>query len=824
MDDQVQKLLTAHDKLVLANANEAETRLKLIDKIVFQVLGWTEDDVRIEETVSEDGETTFADYIVSTGFTSFVIEAKKIGQSAIEVPNTRKHLLNRRLVTGPTGDAIVQAREYGRKRSIPFAVVTNGDRWIVFPAVRNDEITFAESSAILFGSLKSILEEDHSDFVGLLSRDAVISGSLENQLLGRIEDQTAVRRLNRYFTTGFSSVRRNSLYPIIAEAVTTAFAEDIVLSNEDLLRRCYVDSPDRTKYDSRIGMYLAKRENPTAVATIKAMTSTGQSRIAEKIKDAAAKVKPLALLVLGQVGAGKTTFIQHVRHVREKDRFIPRSDRPYPHWVYVDCKNKTHGQTAGSFILERMFDYATHDEFMMSYERCIKFAYRDQIDALSQGPLKLLAEDTKLLNTQITSMIMEEYKEKGPYAERLFSYSGSKSPVFLVIDNIDQFEDAAQQNEIFADALALAQRMRINLVLAMRNSTYVANRTRPILDAFDFDPVQVETPNVESVLSRRFSVAKELLKGKSSDFVAENGAKVSVTDSADIIEMIGSSVLGTNVGRAISLLATGDIRFALRITREFLQHGYTATGKAMRLYQTQGYYNLPEHEALRAIMLGNQAVYSEAYSPVGNPFDARLSMTSAQLLRLFVLNALVNAASSRDYQAIDGTEVATALREIGFGEDIALSVLSSLCDLRFVFTKSHSPASLEATYIPSRLGGFVLRELLTTFVYLENVLMDTFISSEAVWNALRDQTRNIYDLRDTVGKLAARKDRVAAFYSFMTVEYAKLSSEAQRRGLAGIWCNNPLKEGRTTLDRNLQKAMTSAKRNASKGVVPAPAT
>ncbi|MEM6891400.1 MAG: hypothetical protein AAF636_25225 [Pseudomonadota bacterium] len=110
------ELLDRHEKLLLADANEAETRLKLIDRIVFEILGWGHYDVRFEQRVSEDGKTTFSDYILTTGFSSLVIEAKRVGRSDLEVADKRKVLLDRRFVSGDTGEAIVQARDYGRKR------------------------------------------------------------------------------------------------------------------------------------------------------------------------------------------------------------------------------------------------------------------------------------------------------------------------------------------------------------------------------------------------------------------------------------------------------------------------------------------------------------------------------------------------------------------------------------------------------------------------------------------------------------------------------------------------------------------------------------
>ncbi|MEM8581097.1 MAG: hypothetical protein AAGF50_07880 [Pseudomonadota bacterium] len=80
-----QELLERHEKLSLADANEAETRLKLVDRIVFEVLGWSHDDVQVEHRVSQDGSTQFADYILTTGFTSLVIEAKRVGRSDLAV-------------------------------------------------------------------------------------------------------------------------------------------------------------------------------------------------------------------------------------------------------------------------------------------------------------------------------------------------------------------------------------------------------------------------------------------------------------------------------------------------------------------------------------------------------------------------------------------------------------------------------------------------------------------------------------------------------------------------------------------------------------------
>lgn len=130
MTDFIKELLERGSSLMLHGANEAETRKKLIDRIVEDVLDWNDLDIAYEERVSEDGHTTFSDYVIRTADTSILIEAKRIGITFNTIPEQKKVKLSGSIMQGKTGEAIKQARNYCRKKSIPFAVVTNGYQWI----------------------------------------------------------------------------------------------------------------------------------------------------------------------------------------------------------------------------------------------------------------------------------------------------------------------------------------------------------------------------------------------------------------------------------------------------------------------------------------------------------------------------------------------------------------------------------------------------------------------------------------------------------------------------------------------------------------------
>jgi GTPase SAR1 family protein len=812
MDSEIVDIIKRYKELTLQNANEAETRKKFVDRIISEVLDWSDDDVRYEERVSEDGNTTYADYIVRTANSSFLIEAKRIGVSFLSVPDRRKVKLSGKFMEGPTGDAIKQARDYCRKKSIPFAVVTNGAQWIIFPAVRTDEIPFSDSYAVVFESLENTLGEEIDYFKSLLSRNGVIEGNLGIELLGRSSDQIGERRLNNFFK-GADTRPVNPIYPLIENSVLTSFSDSIIDKDPELLEKCYVKNADRAKFDNRIQMHLQKSEPLFRVQPKRPLRKREAGSLNDAIKASISAMRPVAILILGTVGAGKTTFLQFTRKVSASHYFSKAKDKLYPHWIEADYRDFSLQENSMDFLYSQIFEYLKTDDFFSNYDRAIRSAYKNEIDSLKKGPMHLVSSDQEKFNEKISEIIVSDYNQVKPYVDKLLKYGASKSPIFLVIDNVDQFEDEEKQSLIFADAMALAARLKLNLIIAMRESTYVLHRNQPTFDAFDFDPIQIEPPEIPAVLSRRFFITKQQLKGVQGEFTALNGANFKVEDLSVFVDIVQSSVLGTDVGNHIEVLSNHDVRLALRMTREFLAKGYTDPAKAIKSYNSTGTYVLPKQEAFRSILLGNQSVYSEKFSVIGNPFDARLERTQEQLLRLFILTSLVKSSSSSNSQYIDCGSIRGKMHLIGFSEEDTMKVLADLCKLRFIHTSSHDKPNLNSSFYPSRLGGYVVRNLLIDFAFLENVLMDTFIASKSIWESLKNLTNIINDERNVVRKIKSRIKRVNVFYEYMNDLYKPLVEEANLRGLDANWLANPFLEYKDELEGITNRILASAIKN-----------
>ena len=805
-------ILTAYYNVKFSEANEAATRLKVIDRILREVLGWLDEDISPEEHVTEDKNTTYSDYILRTANAAIVVEAKKAGATFESSSGSRRVKLSNAFLEGELGAAIIQARDYARKFSIDFAVATNGGTWAVFPAQRHDQVKFHDSTALVFWSLDDVLNSSYGEFYDLLSRDAVISGSLENALLGRSENQVENRKLGSYFVSNAARLH-NPVFHIIEDEVMTAFSDSIVDLDEQSFERCYVAAPESMKFDHKIRMHVSRRDSGISGKVLRPMKDRDASELYSKVKSATVGKKPLALLLLGTVGAGKTTFLHYMRKVRLKELFEQAPSNASPHWLHLDFLTNPSNTPAADFIYSALLDYINSNPYLSDFDRCIKFAYDEEMKALRTGPLKMLAGAEDEINKRIADLIFKEYQEKRPYVDRIVKYTTKSATFFLAIDNVDQVEDESAQSALFTEALTIARKLSINLVLCIRQSTFAKHRNSPAIDAFDFEAVQIDPPRIASVISKRFGLVRYMAEGRKGEFIAENGAKVRVDNATQIVDLLQGSVLGTEIGSRIEVLATEDIRLALRMTREFLERGYSNPGRAIEYHRRTGSYVLPRHEAFRAIMLGTRTVYSEDFSPIGNPFDARISVTRAQPLRLFVLSAIVAYATENNFRFIDGSIINENLRKIGFGDSYTIRILQDLSRQRFIFTANHGEASIASSFVPSRLGGYIIRDLLANFTFLENTLFDTYIADPSIWQRLRTLSYDIESERNTVKRIRLRADRVQMFYDYMHEMIRPLIAEAQKRGLPSQWCTDALAERKPEFRRELSRVLASARRN-----------
>lgn len=811
--DLAKELLARLSDIRTSGGNEADTRFKVIDDILTSILGWEKNDFLHEERLSEDGKDTYLDYLITTAQTSLLVEAKRAQIDFSHLPALRRAPLRGSWMKGDLRRAVIQARDYGRIKGVGFCAVTNGDAWVIFPVNRRDLVSFDDTSAMIFQAAEVALRSDIEDFKALLSRDSVIDGSLEQQLLGGDSNQIENRRLNRIYDKSFSKITRQTMFSSIEDGIVTAFSEDLIAGNPELLEKAYVETADRVRFDDRIRMAVLRREQVLRSRPTRPVGRDGVKGAGAKFIQVNVKAQPIALLTLGLVGAGKTTFLRYVETISGKAFFNQSKGPPSAHWLYADFRAFSSGLSPRTYIYDAILNYIKANPTLGDYEKTVGPAYEEEIANLTRGPFGPLKANKAALDQRIGEVLLKEYEDVVPYCRRILSHTTKSQPCFLVIDNVDQIEDVRIQDSIFLDAVAVARESNLNLVIAMRDATYVKNRSSAVFDAFTFDAIYIDPPDIQSVLSKRFTIANHLLKDRTFDIVSDGGAKVTISDASLVVEMLSASVLGTEVGQLIEVSATGDVRLALRMTKQFLQFGYSTSYRAYQAFQRTGRYDFPIHEAVRAIMFGNQSIYRDEFSPILNPFDAKTGRSESQFLRVYIMSALVAAATTKEFQGIEASEIISCLERMGFSSRITNKVIADLIKARVCFSRSHQEYSSESVLVPTRLCGYVVRDLVGRLVFLETVIFDTFIYGDEVWEAVKDGMKSVYAEQNTVKRFKARKVIAKRFFDWVEHEVQKLCVEASKRNLGPFWTNNPMTRMRPHLDAELDRAHRSAVRN-----------
>lgn len=778
------------EALNLENANEAETRLKVIDEILFKALGWNIEDVSIEERVSEGGTTLFADYIVRTVSSSFLIEAKKVGVTFSLPPNRKSLKLGGVLSQGEIGSAIHQARDYCRKKSIPFAVVTNGSSWIIFPAVRIDGIEFEESEARIFKSLTDI-EERFVDFWELLSRQRVLDGNLEHVLLGNPEQFDTPRVLRQILFEPGYRLGRNSLYDHIEPAINKALSDEALLQDDEALSQCYVKTSERLKFDSRLQMQLKDTMPPLGRPTMRIRTRKHAGTFEAKLKEASIHNLPKFITLLGPVGAGKTTFINYVRKISAANSIENKII-----WIHIDFKEASPSDKPHQFIYKKVLEFIDSDvEFTLGdWAQSIQPAYKEFIDTLKKGVLFLLFKNNSVeFENTIAQQISKEREEIDPFIVKILSNAVKKFPGFLIIDNVDQIEDPSIQESIFLEAQALARKIGFNVIMSMRESTYLRHRDSPIFDAFQLESLYIDPPNIAPVLALRLGYAKKVLAGKAVTLKTERGISIVIDDMSVFFDVVSKSLLDSEAGLLIECLSGGNIRRGLSLIREFLSSGHTNADRAIAAYLRDGDYKFQKHEIFKGSVLGSFKYFNDELSLLPNLFDSKLKKSGLQLLRLRIVIKALSMSFDQPEEGIHFSELCDVVNRLGVTEVDLWRTVDDLVKRGLLKTADGLTVNNDSIMFPTRLAGYSLKHFCKQFSYTEFCCLDTIIYNHDIWSNLAQITNQIESTQDIIEKILLRCDRLELYFKYLILLEEQWVVECSRRELGNEWQSQIIK-------------------------------
>ena len=764
--------------------SETDTRVKVIDRILTDVLGWPEGAISREDHIGSG----YVDYILRLqGRPYLAVEAKREGEAFV-LPLSSRPTRHMRIDGSLATDAAIRAainqvRGYCDDGAIRYAIATNGYTWIVFRAIRED-IPWKKGQARVFESLGDI-ESSFTEFWNLLSYEALSRGSLDAEFSTQNRaPRNLLRVVDRLFNADLP-LQRNRLHAQLHPLLTTIF-EDIADQDAiEILQSCYVHSQSLQIVADDINVIITDTipqflANQGARDIWQGPADAGNFGIV--LAGAIPAPRGQLFLLLGGVGSGKTTFIK--RYQKTVGAPLLNSKALWFHIDFLEAPpDLSEMETfAWRAILEQL--RARYTSPHLETRRDIKRAFRANIEALEQTALRGLRQGSDAYENALSPYLAKWQEDLSNYVPRLLAIGRVHRRVEVVffIDNVDQLSPAYQA-QIFLLAQRLTRAVGGVTIVALREESYYTANLQATLTAYTNRKFHIASPHFRRLIGSRIEFAIGALERRTAVGAAliPDGIPFDEASVIAYLRIVEYSVFeqNKNIARFIESLCFGNMRMALEMFATFLVSGATDVDKMLAIYRREGAYFVAFHEFIKSIMLGDRKYYKESASPVVNLFDCGADRNSSHFTSLRVLAFLL---SRRGEASREGQGYAEIAGLIGLFEDVfdnredVIRTLNRLVVKQLLEVNTRSTESIDgASHVRVTSAGWYYRRFLAgLFSYLDLVLQDTPLNDPEVEEALRRSVGRVDNLSDReaekLERMQVRFERVAAFLGYLNRE------------------------------------------------------
>ncbi len=642
--------------------SEEDTRMKIIDRVFTEILGWPHVDIFLESNAGKD----FIDYRCTIGGKNrLIIEAKRGGRDlGINASHAARYFkLNGTVFnTEAAKEGIYQAIKYCGFRSAELACVTNGRQWFIFRGARGaDGTDTLDGLACTFGSLDAVIEK-FPLFYELLAHESVSQFSY--RALFREAEGQPVRK---------SSAKVSARHP---DSRTMLRSEQLSLDLDRIMQSFFRDLTAEDDSEARRACFVTTNESRSA--------EQGLSRIAEELRD---KVRSLntaetvdlahvirrvremhrheLVLLVGTKGAGKTTFIE-----RFFEDILPTELKADCAVIRVDLSaSSSNAATITTWLNEHLLEVAEQAAFTSgapTYEEIVGM-YFNEYKRWSEGHARPLYESDKTQFKIEFGRHIEQSRRERPHdyiTHLLFRLAfGHHKVACLVFDNADHF-DVPFQEEVFKYAHSLYLSSVCLVIVPITDTTSWQLAKQGPLQSFFTDSFFLPTPPTELVLRKRI----EYIQQKVADEEPEKGRGYFFNRAIPLeIENIRAftaclQTVFINTGEVadwIGRLCNHDIRRCLQLTREVIASPHIKAADLLKLHvdRTTVVANVDDIKA--AIIRGKYDIYyNTVHSFVQNVFNFVPEIDTTPLLPCRILQFLRdtrtgNEDNDRRYALVD---------------------------------------------------------------------------------------------------------------------------------------------------------------------------
>jgi hypothetical protein len=707
--------------------NEADARFHIIDRVLTELLCWNRFDVSVEK--HERGE--YSDYECGTPV-SLLVEAKRssIGfQLPVSIGAGLMKLST--LIEGNAAfsEAIEQAIRYCKDRSIPYAAATNGRQWAFFLGARTDNVAPIDGNCVAYPNLESMFEH-FRELWDLFTPEAVAEHN-PTALLSKNTLPPPPNKLSARLPDYPGYKNRN---PIATELKILGglFFDDIVNEpsiEEEFLKQAYCQSGALSQYALVSRELLRTRyttffESHAGVAASPATTKKGTNpQLTADVLAASLSKRPI--LLVGDVGVGKTTFIRNLIKNEAKEELSRALV------LYLDYGTQPAVSTElKPYTSHEIIRQLREDAGVDIYERqFVRGVYHQRLDDFSHGiysDLKAVSPDSfKIKEIEFLERLTSQEEEHVRLSlEHIFR--GQKRQIVIFLDNVDQRPPQFQE-EAFLIAASVAAHWPVTAFVSLRPETFALSRARGALAAYQPRVFTIEPPRIDLVIKKRLEFAlRQLLNSGSLPGMPAGISLASKSLERYLKMLIKAFDSQTEVIEFIDNMCAGNVREALNYVGSFVGSGHVDSEKILMAMERSGSYLLPLHEILRAVIHKDAEHYDPSDSPIPNVYDITSNSAAEHFAMLLLLDYVERAGQVGGSNGFVQRESV-----LGFMQSAGFSISQILPQIRRAFENSliSSPEGLKDE-ASNRMritsaGAYSRKKLCVLVAYLDAIIVDT---------------------------------------------------------------------------------------------------
>ncbi|WJL97043.1 hypothetical protein QSU92_07715 [Microbacterium sp. ET2] len=732
------------ERLGDVDLNEATTRRNIIDGLLKDVLGWPDGQVSCEEHVEGD----YTDYTLGAPHARVVLEAKRTGRT-FEMPagstSGTTDLSTVRAYSTSNKDAVDQVLGYCQKSGVGIAVLSNGYQLLLFLGSRSDGQRPTQGRAIYYASLEDMLNVAH-ELWDFLSYPGVQRGDLVRALSARVATLPPPPPLSSRISS-YPGYRIGSEMETDLRILGDLFIQDVVREEtitDEFLTQCYCSSGALSQYAVVSKEILRTRYQVLSgvVNTESARDRRGpNSKLTDDVIAGAITRRPIVLV--GDVGVGKSIFLKHLFRVDAKDIL----DRTIV--FYVDfLKHSGLVEDVSDYIVTTVSSVLRDDHDIDVQERgFVRAVYKKELADFGRGIYGELAETSPdAFRVREIEMLSGHLSDRYEHSRRALTYlqASRRMNFVIVLDNVDQHQPSFQ-DQIFIAGQSLADTWPISVFMSLRPDTFHESRRTGALAAYQPRVFTVSPPRSDLVITKRLEFARrELMEaGRLPGFPA--GLTLDSQSLIIYIDVLLDAFANNEpLVELVDNLSSGNTRRALDFVSTFVGSGYVQTSRVLDAHKTGRPYVVPLHEFIRAILYGDHKYYDPHTSPVPNLFSVSSSDAKEHFL-LPLLLATVQQAGERESGGFTDLRSTTGqLQALGYlPEQIEFGVERALAGL-LLEVSDHADTGQLVRITPA--GGYLHKKLASNFPYVDAVIVDTPILDPTT----RGEIRDVFDIEDRI--------------------------------------------------------------------------